>query len=63
MGVPEAKINELIHEHLENTAKKRRCLASYVDQGNACWEDVIKVVAGYPFYMNSLAAQIAKKYC
>jgi len=63
LGVPEAKINELIHEQLENTARKQRCLAAYVDQGNACWEKVIEVVAGYPFYMNLLAAQIAKKYC
>ena len=62
LGVPEAKINELVHEHLENTAKKQRCLAAYVDQGNACWEEVIKVVSSYPFFKNLLAAQIAKKY-
>ena len=61
--MPEAKIDELVHEHLENAAKKQRCLAAYVDQGNACWEEVIKVVASYPFYKNLLAAQIAKKYC
>ena len=63
LGVPEAKIDELVHEHLENTVKKQRCLAAYVDQGNACWEEVIKVVAGYPFYKKLLAEQIAAKHC
>ena len=61
--MPEAKIDELVHEHLENAAKKQRCLAAYVDQGNACWEEVIKVVAGYPFYKKLLAEQIAAKHC
>ena len=62
LEVPEGKIDELVHGNLENIAKKERCLAAYVDQGNACWEKVIEVVRGYPFYKNSLATQIAEKY-
>ena len=60
--MPEAKLDDLVNEKLENTAKKQRCLAAYVDQGNACWEKVIKVVAGYPFYKKKLAMQIADNY-
>ena len=62
LEVPEALLTELVHENLENTAKKQRCLAAYVDQGNACWEKVIQVVAGYPFYKKKLATQVAKQY-
>ena len=62
LEVPEAVLTELVHEQLENTAKKQRCLAAYIDQGNACWEKVIEVVAGYPFYKKRLATQVAKKY-
>ena len=56
------KFDGLVHAHLENTAKKQRCLAAYVDQGNACWDKVVEVVAGYPFYKKKLAKQIADKY-
>ena len=62
LEVPEATLDGLVHAHLENTAKKQRCLAAYFDQGNACWEKVIEVVASYPFYKKKLAKQIAKRY-
>ena len=62
MEVPEATLDGLVHAQLENTAKKQRCLAAYFDQGKACWERVIEVVAGYPFYKKKLAMQIANKY-
>ena len=60
--MPEAKLDDLVHEHLENAAKKQRCLAAYVDQENACWDKVVEVVAGYPFFKKKLAKQIADKY-
>ena len=60
--MPEATLDGLVYAHLENSAKKQKCLAAYFDQGKACWERVIEVVAGYPFYKKKLAKQIAKKY-
>ena len=62
LEVPEATLDGLVHAHLENTAKKQRCLAAYFDQGNACWDKVVEVVAGYPFFKKKLAKQIADKY-
>ena len=62
LEVPEAVISNLENEHLKNNAKKQNCLSAYFDQGNACWEKVIKVVADHPFYNKRLATQIAKKY-
>ena len=63
LEVPEAVINDLEHEHLKNiNAKKQNCLSAYFDQGNACWEKVIEVVADHPFHNKRLAKQIAKKY-
>ena len=62
LKVPEAVINNLENEHLKNNAGKQRCLSVYFDQGKACWEKVIQVIAGDPFYKEKLASQIAKKY-
>ena len=63
LEVPEAILSNLVHENLDNNAKKEKCLAAYIDQGNACWEKVIEVVAHNPFYNKRLATQIAQKYC
>ena len=41
------------------TIKKSRCLEAYLNMGNACWEQVVKVVADYPFYNLRLAKEIA----
>ena len=60
--MPEAALSNLVHEDLENNARKGKCLAAYIDQGKACWEKVIEVVAGYPFYKKKLATQIAQKF-
>ena len=62
LEVPEATINNLENELLKNNAKKQNCLSVYFDQGKACWEKVIQVIAGDPFYKEKLASQIAKKY-
>ena len=62
LEVPEAVINNLENEPLKNNAKKQNCLSAYFDQGKACWEKVIEVVADHPFYNKRLATQIAKKY-
>ena len=42
------------------TIKKSRCLEAYLNMGNACWEQVVKVVAEYPynFYNLRLAKEI-----
>ena len=62
LKVPEAVINGLENENLENNARKQRCLSAYFDQGKACWEKVIEVITGYPFYKKKLASQITEKY-
>ena len=62
LKVPEAVINGLENENLEKDARKQKCLSAYIDQGEACWEKVIEVIAGHPFYNKNLASQIAKKY-
>ena len=41
------------------TIKKSRCLEAYLNMGNSCWEQVVKVVADYPFYNLRLAKKIA----
>ena len=46
----------------ENRVKKRRCLEAYIDTGKACWEQVAKVIADYPFYNGRLAEEIANMY-
>ena len=40
----------------DGTIKRSRCLEVYLNTGNACWEQVVKVVADYPFYNLRLAA-------
>ena len=62
LKVPEAVINGLENANLENDARKQRCLSAYIDQGKACWETVIEVITGYPFFKKKLASQIAEKY-
>ena len=62
LEVPEAVLSNLVNKDLENNDRREKCLAAYFDQGEACWEKVIKVVAGYPFYKKKLAIQIAEKY-
>ena len=62
LEVPEAILSNLVHEDLENNARKEKCLATYFDRGEACWEKVIEVVAGYPFYNKKLVTRIAQKY-
>ena len=34
------------------------CLETYINLGEACWEQVVKVVADHPFYNNGLANDI-----
>ena len=62
LKVPEAVINGLENENLESVARKQKCLSAYIDQGKACWEKVIEVVASYVFFKKKLASQIAEKY-
>ena len=59
LGVPNAVINKLRSSTMENARKKSRCLEAYLNTGEACWEEVVKVVADYPFHNKRLARQIA----
>ena len=40
------------------TIKKSRCLEAYLNMGNSCWEQVVKVVAEYPYNLR-FAKEIA----
>lgn len=62
LHVPIAKINELISSSMENGKKKSRCLQAYLDTDEACWEEVVEVVADYPFYKRKLAREIADNH-
>ena len=60
LGVEKAVINRLRNMiDTDSTIKKRRCLEAYLDTGRACWEQVVKVLADYPFYNARLANNIA----
>ena len=61
LGVPKAVTNELRSSSMENGKKKSRCLEAYLNTGEACWEQVVKVVAEFPFLNKRLARQIANK--
>ena len=59
LGVPKAVINALRSSSMENGIKKSRCLEAYLNTGEACWEDVVEVVADHPFHNKRLARKIA----
>lgn len=62
LGTPKAVINELRSSSMQDGKKKSRCLEAYVDTDEACWEQVVKVVADYPFHNKRLARQIADNH-
>ena len=60
LGVHKAVLNALCNIiDTDVTIKKSRCLDAYLNMGNAYWEQVVKVVAEYPFYNLRLAKEIA----
>ena len=60
IGVHKAVLNGLCNViNIDVTIKKSRCLEVYLNMGNACWEQVVKVVAEYPFYNFRFAKEIA----
>ena len=54
-------INELHFSDKQTGRKKNECLEAYLDADSACWEQVVKVVAEFPFLNKRLARQIANK--
>ena len=61
LGVPKAVISGLRFSDKQIGRKKNECLEAYLDTDNACWEQVVKVVAEFPFHNKRLARQIANK--
>ena len=61
LGVPKAVLNELRFSDKQTGRKKSGCLEAYLDTDNACWEQVVKVVADFPFHNKRLARQIADR--
>ena len=60
LGVHKAVLNGLCNIiDTDGTLKKSRCLEADLNMGDACWEQVVKVVADYPFYNFRLAKEIA----
>ena len=60
LGVDRAVLSGLRNMiNTENTIKKHRCLETYINTGKACWEQVVKVVAGHPFLNARVAKEIA----
>ena len=62
LGVSNDVLNELRFSNMENRVKKRRCLENYFNTGKACWDEVVEVVANYPFYNRRLAKKIAENH-
>jgi len=62
LGVPEPVLKELLFASMEDRVKKSRCLEAYLYTRTACWEEVVKVVANYPFYNQRLAKMIAEEH-
>jgi len=62
LGVPNPVMMRLRFSNKQDGRKKRECLQAYIDLGEACWEEVVKVVANDPFYNKRLAYEIASKY-
>ena len=62
LEVPKPVMNSLHFSSEHPQRKKRECLQAYIDSGEACWEEVVKVVANNPFYNKRLAKKIASKY-
>jgi len=60
LGAPKPVLNQLRHDSIHIGLKKKRCLEAYFNSNkNACWETVVQVVAGHPFYNRRLAEKIA----
>ena len=62
LEVPKEVMNSLHFSTEHHQRKKRECLQAYIDLGEACWEEVVKVVANHPFHNKRLAKKIASKY-
>ena len=62
LGAPKAVINELRSSSMQDGKKKSRCLEAYIDTDEACWEQVVEVIADHPFRNKRLARQIADKH-
>ena len=60
LGVSEAQMGEIRYSMNQN--KKQACLGAYVDSDEACWEEVIRVVAAHPFNNVRLAKRIAQNH-
>ena len=52
-------LDNLHSANMNSEAKKTACLVAYLSTDKACWEDVVKVVAAYPFHNKRLARKIA----
>ena len=63
LGVHKAVLSDLRSTmNTDNTKKKRRCLEAYINTGKACWEQIVEVIADYPFYNARLAEEIANMH-
>ena len=62
LGVSDGAISLIRNEQIEAATRMTRCLDAYFREGNACWERVVQVVAGYPFNNKILAGQLARRY-
>jgi len=62
LGVEAAILNNLRFAQMEDEKKKRECLQAFYNQGDVCWESVVKVVMDDPFYNRVLAKRIAERY-
>ncbi len=62
LEVNKGRMAELRDSTQKGHLKKKECLTTYFDSGDAKWNDVVKVVAGFPFYKKVLACKIAETF-
>ena len=63
LGVHKAVLTSLCDMiNTDNTVKKHRCLKAYINTAKTCWEQVVEVIADYPFYNARLAEEIANMH-
>ena len=62
LDVPKHVINRLHFSNKQDQRKKSECLEVYFNSGKDCWEQVVKVVADFPFENKRLAKKIADRH-
>ena len=62
LGIGNAKMEELRHSSGKNEEKKRECLQTYFDTGEAYWEEVVRALIKHPINNKRLGMKLVEQY-